>query len=239
MIPLRDNIPSSRPPLVTLVIVAINALVFFLELTAPEGAERMIFAHGLIPQREMHVFLGNPLAVGEWLRPFFTSMFLHGGFMHVIGNLWFLWIFGDNVEDRLGHARFAMFYVGCGLVAAVTQLLTAPGSTVPIIGASGAIAGVLGAYMVLFPTARVITFIPIFFLPWLIQVPAVFFLGVWFLEQLWAGGITLTSARGDVGGVAWWAHAGGFLTGSLFAWRFRGRRRRATQVEVLDDFPWR
>lgn len=236
MIPLRDTIPASRRPLVTILIVAVNAFVFFVELGAGARLENIFYTFGLVPAQAMHALTNEPYRIDGWLIPFFTSMFLHGGFLHVIGNLWFLWVFGDNVEDRLGHARFLAFYVGCGLVAAVTQVVTAPSSTVPIIGASGAIAGVLGAYMVLYPRSRVITFIPIFFFPYLIRVPAVFFLGIWFIEQIWAGGITLGTGQPG-GGVAWWAHTGGFLAGAIYAWRWR--RPPVVQVDVLDDVPWR
>lgn len=151
-------------------------------------------------------------------------MFLHGGWMHLIGNMWMLWIFGDNVEDRLGHGRYLLFYVLCGLAASWTHILLHPNSTVPAIGASGAISGVMGAYLLLFPRARVITLFPLFFIPYFLELPAIVYLGAWFLMQLFSGAFSIL-APGEGGGIAWWAHVGGFLAGALLGPPMRRRRR--------------
>jgi membrane associated rhomboid family serine protease len=230
--PLRDDIPSRRTPVVMVTILLINAVVFAMEVLAGPEAAGLIQRYGLVPARELRAFTEAPLAVAAWFAPVLTSMFLHGGWMHVIGNLWFLWIFGDNVEDRFGSARFLLFYLGCGVVAALTQVFFHSGSWLPMVGASGAIAGVLGAYFVLYPKARVMTFIPIFIFPYLIRVPAVIFLGLWFGQQVLAGGVSI--GTGASGGVAWWAHAGGFACGALQALPLR--RRAASRVPREDDW---
>jgi len=152
-------------------------------------------------------------------------MFLHGGWMHFISNMWSLWLFGDNVEDCMGHLRFLIFYLLCGLAAGFIHFMFNPTAQVPTIGASGAIAGVMGAYFVMFPTARVITLVPIFFLPYFIEIPAVFYLGIWFMMQLFSGMFSLVLPTG-AGGIAWWAHVGGFLFGILVLPFFRRRRGR-------------
>lgn len=181
-------------------------------------------AYGLVPA---HVTLGlryGEAGVAETIAPFFTCMFLHGGWWHLIGNMWFLWIFGDNVEDTLGSVRFVLFYLLCGLAASTVQYLVQPASVLPTVGASGAIAGVLGAYALLFPGARVLTLVPIFFVLQVIEVPAVVMLGIWFLMQILNGSVaTLGTAAG---GVAWWAHIGGFLAGLGLVLALRPRRTR-------------
>lgn len=207
MFPLRDDVPSKTVPFVTYALVAANAAVFYHELTLGRRLGPFIDAHALVPAQPSFPDL-------------VTSMFLHGGWMHVIGNLWSLWIFGDNVEDRLGHFRYLAFYLLCGLAAGVVQVLAQPGSAVPVIGASGAIAGVFGAYLFFFPRAKVTTVVPIFIFLHYAEVPAFLYLGVWFLTQLYAGTMSPGSA---FGGVAWWAHIGGFLTGVWWAWRLRKR----------------
>jgi membrane associated rhomboid family serine protease len=176
--------------------------------------KQFLFTYGLIP------------ASFSWVSAF-TSMFLHAGWLHVAGNLWSLWIFGDNVEDRMGHGRFLVFYLIAGLIAGLAQSWSAPGATLPLVGASGAIAGVMGAYFVLFPTSRVLVLIFLFFFIDVVEIPAIFFLGFWFITQLVLGIGRLTET--DVtGGVAFWAHAGGFLTGVLGVWIFkRPERQRA------------
>lgn len=236
MFPLRDTIPSEKPPVFVGLIIVANVLAFFVELGQGQAVEAFIATFGLIPDRTLVALREAPHLLGAWLMPFFTSMFLHGGWLHIIGNMWFLWVFGDNVEDRLGHLRFLLFYLSAGVAAALAQIAASPSSAVPMVGASGAIAGVLGAYMVFFPGARVLTFIPIFLIPYFIRVPAVFFLGIWFFEQIWAGGMTV----GTEGGVAWWAHAGGFAWGVLVALLFKALRRNPP-VEVVDEdwFPRR
>ncbi len=212
MIPLRDAIPSRTTPFVVMLIIALNALVFLFELT--------------LTDRQMQIFAMTFGLVPAWFNwpAVFTSMFLHGGWLHIIGNMLYLWIFGDNIEDRMGHGRFIVFYLLCGIAAALGQTLSAPGSTVPMIGASGAIAGVLGAYIVLFPHSRVLTLIPIFFFVQIVEIPAVFLLGIWFLLQLFSGLGSLGTASG--GGVAFWAHAAGFLCGMALVLVFRRPERQ-------------
>lgn len=228
MIPLRDTVRSRRFPLVTVAILLVNVAVFVQELRAGPAMERLIRAYGLVPARlTLWVEAGGaPLDPARFL-PILTSMFFHGGIAHLLGNLLFLWIFADNVEDRLGRGRFLAFYLLCGLAAGLAQVSLDPGSTVPMVGASGAIAGVLGAYLVSYPRARVLTLVPLFFIPWLIEVPAVVFLLLWFATQVLAG---LSSLSMEVtGGTAWWAHVGGFLAGValvvLMAPARRGRAR--------------
>jgi membrane associated rhomboid family serine protease len=202
MIPLKDVIRSRTRPLVTTTIIVINALVFLLQLSLPPAdVERFIFTFGLMPAS---FSIGN----------LFTSMFVHGGLGHVSGNLLYLWIFGDNVEDRLGHGRFLVFYLATGVVSALAQTAMDPASTVPMVGASGAIAGVMGGYFVLYPNSRVLTLFP--FPVMLFEVPAIFFLGLWFALQFLSGLGSLaaaTSEGGLPGGVAFWAHVLGFVAG--------------------------
>jgi membrane associated rhomboid family serine protease len=212
MIPLRDVIPSRTTPWVTMTLMVLNGLVFFYELgLAPDDRIRFFFAHGLIP------------AHFTWLTAV-TAMFLHDGWLHIGGNLLSLWIFGDNVEDRMGHGRFILFYLLAGLVAGLAETMAQPGSTLPVIGASGAIAGVMGAYLVMFPHSRILVLIPIFLFFELLEVPAVFFLGFWFLLQI-LGGVGRIASASTSGGVAFWAHAGGFLTGLAGALVLRRRDR--------------
>lgn len=220
MIPLRDNIPSRSFPFITYSIIAINALVFWYELQLGQGVESFLRTFGLVPAR----FHASTDLVARGL-PVLTSMFLHGGALHLIGNMLYLHIFGDNVEDRLGHARFVIFYLACGTVAALAQILMFPGSRMPMVGASGAIAGVTGAYFVFFRHARVLTLVPIFFYFQMVQIPAVVFLLLWFLMQLAYGAASLGMHGADVGGVAWWAHVGGFISGIVLgrAWQPRDR----------------
>jgi membrane associated rhomboid family serine protease len=168
--------------------------------------------------------------------PFITSMFLHGGWLHIISNMWTLYIFGDNVEDRMGTMRFVMFYFLCGLAAGIVHILTNLSSTIPTVGASGAIAGVLGAYFLLFPTARVITLIPIFIFPLFVEIPAITYLIIWFISQLFSGVLSL-GLPDDVGGIAWWAHVGGFVAGMMLHWVFvKGRKRFRTLSP--DEWGW-
>ncbi len=216
MFPLRDNIPSSRRPVVTYVLIALNVAIFLYELMLGHRLESFILEWGLVPAR---LSLSDPSS----LLTIFTSMFLHGGWAHVGGNLLYLWIFGDNVEDRLGHAKFALFYLATGVCAAMAQVLAGPGSGVPMVGASGAIAGVLGCYLLFYPHARVVTLVPIVFFLQLVEIPALVFLGIWFLMQLFQGALSLQGAGEVTGGVAWWAHAGGFASGLLLGFVL-GRR---------------
>jgi membrane associated rhomboid family serine protease len=213
MIPLRDVIPSRTTPYITVTLIVLNAMAWLFEVTLPEDVLReFLTVYGVVP-----AFFAWPTLI--------TSMFLHGSWMHIIGNMWYLWIFGDNVEDRLGHGRFVAFYLLCGIAAALGQILMDPASTLPTIGASGAIAGVMGAYFVLYPQSRVLTLIPWIFLQ-IIEVPAIVLLGFWFLMQLFsAGTIAVTAASHGSGGVAFAAHVAGFVVGVIGVFVFRDRAR--------------
>jgi membrane associated rhomboid family serine protease len=221
MFPLRDNVRSGRFPLVNWIFIAANLMVFLYEVQLERVGqlEPFIQTFGLVPER----FLLDPTAR---LPEIFSSMFLHGSWGHVISNMWFLLIFGDNVEDAMGHARYFFFYLLMGFGAAAAQLAANPASQLPMVGASGAVAGILGAYFFLHPHARVLTLVVFVMFVRLVEIPAFFFLGIWFLTQTIAGVGTLSqqAVRGDMGGVAWWAHAGGFAAGFLFIHLFRRRR---------------
>ena len=230
MFPLRDSIPSSRRPVVNVTIIAACVAAFLFELSLGPRLEGFIRAVGFVPAR---VFAAGSDGIGVFaaLRSLGSSMFLHGGWLHLIGNMWFLWVFGDNVEDALGHLGYLVFYLFCGVVAAVAQGLVSPTSTVPMVGASGAIAGVLGAYLVWYPWARVRTliFLGIFFTT--ADLPAPVFLVLWFVVQFFSGTLALASAGAVAGGVAFFAHIGGFLAGALLAFwlRHSGRVRPASR----------
>jgi len=228
MIPLRDYNPSRTVPFVTRAIIVVNVLVFFYELTLGDATTDFLNDWGVVPGR-LFVSLSGDTSLPRELATVVTSMFLHGGWLHLIGNMWYLWIFGDNVEDRMGHGRFLVFYFASGIVAAVFHSALIPGSPVPTVGASGAIAGVLGAYAMAFPRARVLTLVPIFFFIQLIAVPAVILLGIWFVLQFISGTM---SFGGMGGGVAWWAHIAGFVFGwVVMALTTRKERSRAQLVE--------
>ena len=212
MIPLRDTIRSRNYPVVNNMIIGVNVLVYLIELAHGPDLRRFFFVYGLVPIRYSLPEVSGYFSPFQQALPFLSFMFLHGGFWHLLGNMWSLYIFGDNVEDRLGPFRYLLFYLLCGLVSGLSHLMLNIHSQVPTIGASGAIAGVMGAYFILYPGAKVLTIIPIFFFPLFLEIPAYIFLGIWFLLQfLSAAG---TPAQG--GGVAWWAHIGGFLAGMLF-----------------------
>ena len=220
MIPLSDVIPSRTTPVVTVTLIVLNALVFLYEQVLPEAALReFVASYALIP-----AWFSVP--------DLFTSQFLHAGWMHILSNMLYLWIFGDNVEDRLGHVRFIVFYLGAGAAAAILQTLFDPFSNVPMVGASGAIAGVMGAYFVLYPHSRVLTavFLIIFFD--IIEIPAVFFLGLWFLLQLLSGVGSLAFSNAAGGGIAFWAHIGGFVVGALIGLVLRARDRKWQRYDV-------
>jgi membrane associated rhomboid family serine protease len=240
MFPIRDSVPSLSVPVVTRALILINVVVFFFELALPQQAvERIFYLFGLVPARFTHpdwaASVGFPVD-SYW--PILTHQFLHGGWLHLISNMWTLWIFGDNVEDRMGPVRFAFFYVACGVLAGLTHLLTNAHSTVPSVGASGAIAGVLGAYLLLFPTARLVMMIPILFFPFFFELPAVLYLGLWFWSQLFSGTLAL-AGPGQVGGIAWWAHVGGFIAGLLLCGLFvRPRARRLQPDEHGLEWAW-
>jgi len=211
MIPIRDTIRSKNYPVVNITIIILNVLFFIIELSKGEGLNRFIFIYGLVPARYSIPSISSYFTLGQQLLSFISFMFLHGGFLHLLGNMWSLYIFGDNVEDRLGHLRYLLFYLLCGFASGISHLFVNWNSQIPTIGASGAIAGVMGAYMILYPKSRILTLIPIFFFFQFIEIPAVFFLGIWFIFQfLSAAGI------GGQGGIAWWAHIGGFIFGIVF-----------------------
>jgi membrane associated rhomboid family serine protease len=226
VIPLRDTQRSLTAPVVTVALIAVNAMVFLHEIALGPYLEHFVFAYGLIPRRFVY-WPGAPLDPLRFL-PLLTSMFWHGGWLHLLGNMLYLWIFGDNVEDRLGHLRYLMFYVLAGAAAGLTQVVLNPTSTLPTIGASGAIAGVLGAYLITFPRSRVLTFFPPI---WFFQLPAFAYLVFWFLLQLLEG-IGSLGAPADTGGVAVWAHVGGFVAGALLIKLMAPPRRRPRTLEV-------
>ncbi|RME70308.1 MAG: rhomboid family intramembrane serine protease [Verrucomicrobia bacterium] len=240
MLPLRDNIPASRVPVVTYAIVALNVLAFLYELVLPAWDLQTLFLHrGIVPVRYTVSEVAQLFSFGEQVSALFTSMFLHGGWMHLIGNMWTLWVFGDNVEDRLGRMRYLVLYLTGGLAAAGLHIYSNPGSVVPTIGASGAVAAVMGAYFRLYPHARVQMVIPPFFFGPYFVVPAVIFLGWWFILQFFNGTLSLLAADSQFGGVAWWAHVGGFVFGALLCSVVRVRQfYRRHYVDEDDPFAW-
>lgn len=224
MIPLYDSVPRVHKPYAVYLLILANALVFAWTLTlSPNQLQTLFHLYGVVPARfshpEMARLAGYP-AFG--LPSFVTYMFLHGGWLHVILNMWMLWIFADNIEDVMGPVRFMVFYLCCGLAALAVHYAANADSVAPVVGASGAIAGVMGAYFLLYPHARVTVLIPIFIFPLIISVPAVLFLGLWFASQFFSG---VASLGGPGGGIAWWAHAGGFVAGMLLLPVFRKRGR--------------
>ncbi|MCS6876766.1 MAG: rhomboid family intramembrane serine protease [Geminicoccaceae bacterium] len=226
MVPVRDAVATRHPPFVTWTVIALCVLVYLFEAGLPAKAfERFLFQHGLVPAR----FFG-PLALRDppssWdYRVFFTHMFLHGGFLHLLMNMWTLLVFGPAIEDRLGIRRYIVFYLACGLFAGLAHALVNAHSTVPAVGASGAIAGVIGAYARMFPRARLVMMVPVFFVPFFVEVPALVFAAFWFLSQVVPGLLAL-GGPADVGGVAWWAHIGGFVAGWALAPFLRRPYRR-------------
>ncbi len=229
MIPIRDCLPRRYTPYMTWIIISINCLIFIFELMfSKEDLDLIFHLFGIIPAKYMMVEK-LPLDPFFYL-PFLTSMFLHGGWFHLISNMWIMWIFADNVEDKMGSFRFLIFYLLCGLGAGWIHCLVYPLSTIPTVGASGAISGVLGAYMVMFPQARVITLFPILFFPFFFALPAIVYILMWFFIQLFSGLGSLLSPA-DVGGVAWWAHIGGFVVGILIHRLFVIKRR----LKIYDD----
>ena len=217
MIPLRDVIPSRTTPYITVTIITLNVLAWFYELALPRDVLPLFLQfYGVVPADLTATTL-------------VSSMFLHGSWSHVIGNMWYLWIFGDNVEDRVGHGRFIIFYLLCGIVSALGQIAMDPSSTLPTIGASGAIAGVMGAYFVLYPNSRVLTLVFVFFFYEIFELPAIVLLGFWFLMQLFsAGAIAVTANSSGGGGVAFMAHVAGFIFGMIAVFVFK---KRQTQME--------
>jgi membrane associated rhomboid family serine protease len=238
MFPIRDSVPSSSVPIATRLLIVANLVVFLLELTLPpDSLQLVIHLFGIVPARFTHpdwaASVGFP-AASFWA--ILTHQFLHGGWLHVITNMWALWIFGDNVEDRMGPFRFTVFYLICGAGAGITHILVNSDSVIPSVGASGAIAGVLGAYLLFFPTARLLVLFPILIFPLFFEVPAVLYLVIWFFGQLFSGTMALAGPK-QVADIAWWAHIGGFICGmmlcSVFVRRLPPRRQAA---EHDDEF---
>jgi membrane associated rhomboid family serine protease len=226
MIPLRDDIHSLTTPVVTRALILMNVLAFVFELALGPERGALVVGWGVIPARVMAVFAGQEQVAA--LATLLTSMFLHAGWLHLIGNMWYLWIFGDNVEDRFGHVGFIAFYLASGVASAAMQVAINPGSPIPTVGASGAIAGVLGSYLVLYPRARVVTLVPIVFFLQIVALPALLVLGLWFVFQFFSGAFAL---GGTGGGVAWWAHVGGFLFGMAVTVAMRGERTSRAWVD--------
>lgn len=224
MIPLKDENPSFSFPMLTVGIIGANIMVFIYQLSLGEGLPLFIYRMGLVPYEFIHMTDLPPVTSIPIPLTLLTSIFLHGGLLHLAGNMLYLWIFGDNVEDSMGHLRFLIFYIMCGTIASLLHILVNTDSKVPTIGASGAISGVLGAYLVLYPRARVLTLFFFFFLIRIVRLPAMFFLGVWFLWQLMSAGL-------GGGGVAWFAHIGGFAGGVALVKLFV--RRRHPRLEVV------
>ena len=222
MIPLRDRNPSGAFPLITLSLILVNTFVFLYELQLGPALGKFLLHYALVPAHVTGSLQYGALSLPDTVAPFFTSMFLHGGWLHLIMNMWFLWIFGDNVEDTLGAFRYLLFYFLCGLAAAFTHFLIQPSSPIPVLGASGAIAGVLGAYAVLFPGARVVTLVPVFFFLQIVELPALVVLGLWFVLQIVSGWFEFLTPM--QAGTAWWAHIGGFIAGLFLVLLFRPRR---------------
>jgi len=236
MIPIRDNVPRVTTPVAVTAIILLNAAVFLYSLGLdPRSLAHLFHVHGVVPARFFEPVwaagAGYP-DISGW--PLLSYMFLHGGWVHVILNMWMLWIFGDNIEDVTGHFGFVVFYLLCGLAAVGLQMLFEQTSPVPIIGASGAVAGVMGAYIMLYPHGRVLTLVPIVFIPLFLRIPSGLFLGVWFLSQVAAG---LVSGGDGAQNVAWWAHVGGFVAGSgLIHWFRRPGKCRYCYNPATRDY---
>ena len=213
MIPLRDVIPSRTTPFITVTIIVINAMAWLYELALPEDVLPLFLQlYGVVPADFSTAAL-------------ISSMFLHGSWMHFIGNMWYLWIFGDNIEDRLGHGRFVVFYLLCGIGAALGHVAMDPTSTLPTVGASGAIAGVMGGYFVLYPHSRVLTLVPLIIIWEIIELPAILLLGFWFLMQLFSAGAIAATASTEGAGIAFMAHVAGFVLGAVAVFVFQKRQR--------------
>ncbi len=226
MIPLKDNIPSYKKPIVTYLIIFLNGGVFVYQnfLLSPYEIRQFIYNFGFVPEKFITEFFSCWWTI-------FTSMFLHGGLLHFLGNMWFLHIFGDNVEDRFGHLKYILVYIVCGVCGNLLQFVLNPKSSIPMIGASGAISGVLGAYFIFYPSAGILTLIPLGFFSRIVVLPSIIFLGLWFLFQFFSGttSLAMQSVIGrEIGGIAYWAHIGGFLAGIFFSLKNQRKRRIKT-----------
>jgi membrane associated rhomboid family serine protease len=226
MIPLRVDIVRMRAAVMTVLLILANSLAFIYELTlSSKAGDKFIFAFGLTPSHLHQAFANGGTSIGHAVLPMFTSMFLHAGWMHLLGNMLFLWVFGGSVEEALGHFQYLIFYLICGLGSAAVHIAFNWGSKIPTVGASGAISGIMGAFIVLYPRSRVTTLIPALFLFFTVRIPAVLMLGYWFFIQFFSGMASL--GMSNQGGVAWWAHVGGFLLGAILVVGDRPKRRRA------------
>ncbi|MBF0102655.1 MAG: rhomboid family intramembrane serine protease [Desulfobacterales bacterium] len=211
MIPIRDTIPSKNYPIVNYTIIGLNIFFFYIQSLQGNRIDQFLYLYGLVPARYSIPYISEYFHWGQQFFSFLSFMFLHGDFLHLLGNMWSLWIFGDNVEDKLGSIRYALFYLFCGFVSGLVQLFFNLHANIPTIGASGAIAGVMGAYFILYPNAKILTLIPIIIIPWFVELPAFIFLGFWFLMQF----INAASASVHMSNIAWWAHIGGFVCGMI------------------------
>jgi len=243
MLPIRDTTPSRNYPVVNNTIIGINVVFFLVQLAQGPEFDNFAYVYGLVPARYSIPHVSSYFSTVQQLMSFVTFMFLHGGFWHLIGNMWSLYIFGDNVEDSLGHLRYLIFYLLCGVTSGLAHLLININSNVPTIGASGAIAGVMGAYFILHPRSKILTLIPIIIIPWFIEVPAFLFIGIWFAMQM----INAAGSHAASSGIAWWAHIGGFVFGIAFLKLFSAypnvgqsrkigkitRKRRSHRMQVV------
>jgi len=229
-IPLHDHIRRQIVPFFTFVLIIANVLAFLFELSLGRNADGLVYYFGIIPARYTVPLIAAQHTPGGLFVPLIASMFLHGGWLHLLGNMLFLFVFGRSIEDRFGHLKFLFIYLLGGLGGAMLHIILNAGSHVPTIGASGAIAGILGAYFISYPRARITTLVPILFFFWTIEVPALVLLGYWFLIQFFTGFQMQAIQSATAGGVAWWAHVGGFVVGLLLALILRPRRRRVLEV---------
>lgn len=240
MLPIRDTISSKNYPIVNNTIIGINVVLFLFEMSQGTHLNRFVYIYGLVPARYSVPQIASYFTTGQQLLSWLSFMFLHGGFWHLLGNMWSLYIFGDNVEDRLGPFRYLVFYLLCGITSGLSHFLFNLHSNIPTIGASGAIAGVMGAYLILHPNSKILTLIPIIFIPWFVEVPAFFFLGLWFVLQF----LNAAGSHGNIGGIAWWAHIGGFVFGIVLLKIFlalpetgvSGKMRRVTAKRKTHRF---
>ena len=231
MIPIKDDIPSRTFPIVNISLIFVNIFFFLVEVSLGDKLALLFNHFGVIPAKyfaSYYITSDRVVYIGtaDRIIPLFTSLFLHGGWFHLFGNMLYLYIFGDNVEDRMGHIRYLIFYILCGLIANLTHIAFNPESRIPSVGASGAIAGVLGAYMLLYPTARVVVLIMLFFYIDFVALPALIVLGFWFIIQFFSGILSLGVQSASTGGVAWWAHIGGFVAGMSLVFLFKRRDYR-------------
>ena len=230
MIPIRDTAPSSTRPVVTYAFIAMNTIVFLLQLGSGLHNEQILYTYGLVPAKYTIDTISAYFSFANHIISLFSYMFLHGGFLHFAGNMLFLYVFGDNIEDTLGHFRYFLFYILCGLISGLVHLALNPLSKMPTIGASGAIAGIMGAYFLLFPKSKILTIIPIIIIPFFIEIPAFIFLGGWFLIQFYN-----VAGQGGVSQIAWWAHIGGFIAGMVLI-KLNNQLPKTKQSQRLQKF---